>query len=71
VKFAHYKSQDQVAEAVSAFNTGIVNFTGGAFPEQLKSARVSQDFFRLFGATPPWAAPSAPMRTFPAAPGSP
>jgi len=49
-KFAHYRQQDQVTEAVSAFNTGIVNFTGGSFPEQLRSARVSQDFFGLFGA---------------------
>ena len=51
-KFQHFRQQDQVAEAVSAFNTGVVNFTGGSFPEQLRSARVSQDFFRLFGATP-------------------
>jgi predicted permease len=52
VKFAHYRSQDQVTDAVSAFNTGIVNFTGAAFPEQLRSARVSHDFFRLFGVVP-------------------
>ena len=38
-------------EAVSAFNTGIVNLTGREFPEQLRSGRVSKDFFRLLGAT--------------------
>ena len=50
-KFVHYRQQDQVTEAVSAFNTGIVNFTGGSFPEQLRSGRVSREFFGLFGAT--------------------
>jgi putative ABC transport system permease protein len=50
-KFVHYRQQDQVTEAVAAFNTGIVNLTGGTFPEQLKSARVSREFFGLFGAT--------------------
>jgi putative ABC transport system permease protein len=49
-KFAHFRQQDAVVEAVSAFNTGVVNFTGGAFPEQLRSARVSKEFFGLFGA---------------------
>ena len=49
-KFQHFREQTQVAEAVAAFNTGIVNFTGGTFPEQLRSGRVSADFFRLFGA---------------------
>src|SRR5688572_17417379 len=49
-KFAHYRLQDQVVEHVSAFNTGIMNFTGGSFPEQLRSGRVSADFFKLTGA---------------------
>ena len=49
-KFQHFREQDQVAEAVSAFNTGIVNYTGGELPEQLRSGRVSAEFFRLFGA---------------------
>jgi predicted permease len=35
---------------VSAFNTGIVNYTGGSVPEQLRSANVSADFFRLLAA---------------------
>ncbi|MEX1128036.1 MAG: ABC transporter permease [Vicinamibacterales bacterium] len=49
-KFAHYRRQDQVVEHVSAFNTGIMNLTGGGFPEQLRSGRVSADFFKLTGA---------------------
>ena len=49
-KFMHYREQTQVLRDVAAFNTGVVNFTGGAFPEQLRSGRVSADFFRLFGA---------------------
>jgi predicted permease len=35
---------------VAAFRTGVVNYTGGDFPEQLRSAQVSADYFRLFGA---------------------
>ena len=49
-KFMHYREQSEVLRDVAAFNTGVVNFTGGAFPEQLRSGRVSADFFRLFGA---------------------
>ncbi len=36
-KFAHYRRQTDVVQDVSAFNTGVVNFTGGGFPEQLRS----------------------------------
>jgi predicted permease len=50
-KFQHYRQQSSVVQDVTAFNTGVVNYTGGALPEQLRSARVSADFFRLFGAT--------------------
>jgi predicted permease len=46
-KLAHYRQQDQVVQDVSAFNTGVMNFTGTAFPEQLRSGRVSADFFKL------------------------
>jgi putative ABC transport system permease protein len=49
-KFQHYRQQRDVVQDVAAFNTGVVNYTGGSFPEQLRSARVSGDFFRLFGA---------------------
>jgi putative ABC transport system permease protein len=49
-KFAHYRQQTDVVQDVSAFNTGVMNFTGGGFPEQLRSGRVSADFFKLTGA---------------------
>ena len=49
-KFMHWRSQDQVVEQAAVFNTGIVNLTGGAMPEQLRSGNVSVEFFRLFGA---------------------
>jgi hypothetical protein len=39
-----------VLEDVSAFRTGVVNYTGGETPEQLRSGQVSADYFRLFGA---------------------
>jgi len=52
VKFQHYRSQTSVFQDVSAFNTGIVNYTSGSFPEQLTLGQASVDFFRLFGATP-------------------
>src|SRR4026207_1915261 len=43
-KFQHWKQQAGTQYA-SAFRTGIVNFTGGEFPEQLRSAQVSADYF--------------------------
>jgi len=46
-KFQHYREQGQVIQDVSAFNTGVMNYTGGSFPEQLRSGRVSADFFKL------------------------
>src|SRR4029079_791129 len=49
-KFAHYRQQTDIVQDVSAFNTGVMNYTGGNFPEQLKSARVSADFLKLVGA---------------------
>jgi putative ABC transport system permease protein len=49
-KFQHYREQTSVTQDVAAFRTGVVNLTGGAFPEQLKYGRVSADYFRLFGA---------------------
>ncbi len=49
-KFQHYREQTAVVQDVSAYRTGVVNFTGGGFPEQLRSGQVSADFFRLFGA---------------------
>jgi putative ABC transport system permease protein len=49
-KLAHYRRQTDIAQDVSAFNTGVMNYTGGNFPEQLRSGRVSADFFKLVGA---------------------
>src|SRR5512146_1618086 len=40
-KFQHYCRQSAVVQDVSAFTDGVVNFTGGTFPEQLRSAQVS------------------------------
>ncbi|HJR58654.1 MAG TPA: ABC transporter permease [Vicinamibacterales bacterium] len=51
-KLAHYRQQNQVVQDVTAFNTGVMNFTGSGFPEQLRSGRVSADFFKL--ASPPF-----------------
>jgi putative ABC transport system permease protein len=48
-KFAHFALQTQVLEDVSAFGGGILNWTGGQFPQQLRSERVSSAYFRLFG----------------------
>jgi putative ABC transport system permease protein len=47
-KFAHWAQQTEVLEDVSAFGGGVVNWTGGTFPQQLRSARVSSGYFRLF-----------------------
>ena len=49
-KFQHYRAQTSVVQDVAAFRTGVVNYTGGSFPEQLRSGQVSADFFRLLGA---------------------
>jgi putative ABC transport system permease protein len=49
-KFQHFREQTQVTEAASAFAQGVMNYTDGSFPEQLRSGRVSSEFFGLFGA---------------------
>jgi len=51
-KFQHFRLQTNVVQDVSAFGTGIVNYTGGSLPEQIPSGQVSAGFFRLFGASP-------------------
>src|SRR5205823_1756988 len=50
-KFQFWREQTGMVELVSAFRDGVVNLTGSSNPEQLPSAQVSADFFRLFGAT--------------------
>jgi putative ABC transport system permease protein len=49
-KFMHWRSLTDVVQDVSAYRTGVVNYTGGTFPEQLRSGQVSEAFFRLFSA---------------------
>jgi predicted permease len=49
-KFNHWHDQASIVELVSAFRDGVVNLTGNSTPEQVPSAQVSADFFRLFGA---------------------
>jgi predicted permease len=57
-KFQHYRNQTAVVQEVSAFRTSVVILPGGSFPEQLRGANVSADFFQLLGA------PVARGRTF-------
>ena len=49
-KFQHFREQSTVVQDGAAFRNGVVNYTGGALPEQLRSAQVSADYFKLFGA---------------------
>jgi predicted permease len=49
-KFQHWREQTEVVQDASAYRTGRVNYTGGTFPEQLRSGQVSHAFFKLFGA---------------------
>ncbi|MDA0205441.1 MAG: ABC transporter permease [Acidobacteria bacterium] len=49
-KFAHWKTVDDVLEMIAANRTGVVNYTGGDEPEQVRSGTVSAEYFRLFGA---------------------
>src|SRR4051812_41275572 len=49
-KLQHYRNQTAIVQDVAAFRTGVVNLTGGSFPEQLRSGQVSADFFKLLGA---------------------
>ena len=60
-KFQHWRSQTSVVQDVSAYRDAVVNFTGVGFPEQLRYAQVSSDYFTLFGA------PMAQGRSFSAA----
>ena len=49
-KFAHWRQQTTVIQDATAFRTNVVNYTGGATPEQLRAGQVSADYFKLFGA---------------------
>ena len=60
-KFMHWRRQTDVIQDAAAFRTGVLNYTGGELPEQLRSGQASADFFTLFGA------PMRMGRTFTAA----
>ena len=49
-KFAHWRQQTTVIQDATAYRTNVVNYTGGAFPEQLQAGQVSASYFKLFGA---------------------
>ena len=49
-KFNVWREQTSVVQDAAAYNPGFMNMTGGDNPEQLPSARVTADFFRLYGA---------------------
>src|SRR4029453_5058331 len=49
-KFQHGREQDTVVREVTAYRGNVMNYTGGAAPEQLRASQVSVDYFRLFGA---------------------
>ena len=50
-KFQHWRSQSSVVQNAAAFRGGVLNWTGGDVPEQLKSIQSSANFFQLFGAS--------------------
>jgi putative ABC transport system permease protein len=49
-KFNVWRQQTPAFQDAAAYGFGVMNLTGGESPEQLPSARVTADFFRLFGA---------------------
>src|SRR3954465_5022883 len=49
-KLQHYQRQTDVVQDVAAITMGVVNYTGGGFPEQIRSGRVTANFFKLMGA---------------------
>src|SRR5579863_7138590 len=51
-KFNLWREQSSVLQDVAAYNDGKagMNITGGAYPEQIRAANVTANYFRLFGA---------------------
>ncbi len=49
-KFNVWRQQTSIVQDAAAYNFGMMNVTGGDNPEQVRSAQVSADFFKLFGA---------------------
>jgi len=50
-KFALWQRQTEVVQDPSAFRNVLLNYTGGELPEQVNSGNVTENFFRLWGAT--------------------
>jgi predicted permease len=50
-KFEHWRAQSDVLQNVTAFRTGVMNYTGGEAAEQVRSAQMSADGFRCLGLT--------------------
>ena len=50
-KFAHWQRQTQVVQDPAAFRNVLLNYTGGELPEQINSGNVTENFFKLWGAT--------------------
>jgi putative ABC transport system permease protein len=48
-KFAKWRSETAVVQDATAMRTGVLNYTGGDVPEQVRSAQVSADYFKLLG----------------------
>jgi predicted permease len=49
-KFNVWREKTDAFQDVSAYRIGVVNLTGGSYPEQIHSGQVTADFLRLFGA---------------------
>jgi predicted permease len=49
-KFAKWRRETGVVQDAAAIRTGVLNYTGADLPEQLRSAQVSADYFKLLGA---------------------
>src|SRR5271170_6020134 len=48
-KFMHWRAQSSVLQDVSAFRTGVMNYTGGEVAEQLRSMQMSADSLKAWG----------------------
>ena len=48
-KFQHWRAQTAVLQEVSAFRTGVMNYTGGDTVEQVRSMQMSADGFPCWG----------------------
>jgi hypothetical protein len=48
-KFNYWRQQTDIFEGVSAYRYSPVNLTGVDVPEQIQSAQVAENFFRVFG----------------------